>query len=45
MSTRTGRVDFMRDARYQRWKVRIPAGTTWTFAAGIEPDLTTSGVL
>ncbi len=45
MSTRTGRVDFMRDARYQRFKVRIPAGTTWTFAAGVEPDLVTSGSL
>lgn len=45
ISTRTGRVDFMRDARYQRFKVRIPSGTKWTFAAGIEPDTTTSGSL
>lgn len=45
MSTRTGRVDFMRDARYQRFKVRIPAGTTWNFAAGVEPDISTSGML
>jgi len=38
-SSRTGRVDIMRDTRYCRFKVRIPAGTTWTFAAGIVPDL------
>lgn len=42
-STRTGRIDLMRDARYVRYKVRIPAGQIWTFAAGIEPDITTNG--
>jgi hypothetical protein len=43
MSTRTGRCDMMRDSRYFRYKQRIPAGTVWTFHAGIEPDLTTNG--
>ena len=31
-------------ARYARGKVRIPAGSTWTYAAGIEPDVVTIGV-
>lgn len=38
--SRIGRCDIRRDARYARFKVRIPAGTDWTFAAGIEPDAT-----
>lgn len=31
-------------ARYAKGKIRIPAGSTWTFAAGIEPDVVTTGV-
>lgn len=45
VSARTGRCDVRRDTRYSRFKVRIPAGTSWTFCAGIVPDLTTSGTL
>lgn len=30
--------------RYARGKVRIPAGTSWTFATGIEPDFTLEGL-
>lgn len=45
MSTRTGRCDMMRDARYIRYKTRIPAGTAWSFMAGVEPDVTTNGTL
>ncbi len=45
VNSRTGRVDLMRDARYQRFKVRIPAATTWTFLAGVVPDVTTNGTL
>jgi hypothetical protein len=45
INSRTGRVDMMRDARYSRFKVRIPAATTWTFCAGIVPDVTTNGTL
>ena len=45
MSSRTGRVDMMRDARYIRYKVRIPAATTWSFIAGVVPDITTNGML
>lgn len=39
INSRTGRCDMMRDARYARFKVRIPAGTNWTFCAGVVPDL------
>ena len=45
VNTRTGRCDVMRDARYSRFKVRIPAATSWTFCAGVVPDLATGGVL
>jgi hypothetical protein len=38
MQARTGNVNLRREARYIRFKQRIPAATTWTFAAGIEPD-------
>lgn len=43
INSRTGRVDIRRDARYQRFKCRIPAGTTWTFIAGVEPDVQAVG--
>ena len=43
LSARTGRIDIRRDARYQRYQVRIPAATAWTFCAGYEPDVTTNG--
>jgi hypothetical protein len=42
---RTGRCDMMRDARYSRYKVRIPAATTWTFYAGVVPDVGAGGAL
>ncbi|MGV7034846.1 hypothetical protein [Methylobacterium symbioticum] len=29
--------------RYHRARVRIPAGTAWSYASGIEPDATTEG--
>lgn len=38
MSARTGYVNLRREARYIRFKQRIPAAATWTFAAGIEPS-------
>ncbi len=43
VNSRTGRCDMMRDTRYSRFKVRIPADTTWTFLAGIVPDVTANG--
>jgi hypothetical protein len=39
VNSRTGRCDFRRDANLQRFKVRIPAGTNWTFSAGVKPDI------
>jgi hypothetical protein len=45
VNTRTGRCDLMRDTRYSRFKVRIPAESSWTFCAGVVPDLTTGGTL
>lgn len=46
ISSRTGRIDTKkRNARYARMKVRIPSGTTWTFCAGVVPDVSQSGKL
>lgn len=43
INSRTGRCDLRKSTRYSRFKVRIPAGTTWTFCAGIEPDIRPDG--
>jgi hypothetical protein len=43
-NSRTGRCDMRRSTRYSRFKVRIPAATSWTFAAGVEPDVRTEGL-
>jgi hypothetical protein len=45
VNARTGRCDVRRDTRYSRFRLRIPAATTWTFAAGVVPDFTTGGTL
>jgi hypothetical protein len=46
ISTRTGRIDpQMRDTRYARLRLRIPAAATWTFCAGVVPDIEQSGML
>ncbi|NPV22856.1 hypothetical protein [Bradyrhizobium aeschynomenes] len=42
---RTGRCDVRKDTRYARFKVRIPAAASWTFCAGVVPDLSVSGTL
>lgn len=45
-SSRTGRIDpQIRDTRYARMKLRIPAATTWTFCAGVVPDIVQTGQL
>lgn len=36
--SRIGRCDMTRDTRYARFQIDIPAGSTWTFTAGIVPD-------
>jgi len=43
ITARTGKVDLRLSTRYARFKGRIPAGTTWTFCAGIEPDTSQDG--
>jgi len=45
LSARTGRCDMMRDARYARFRVNIPAGTAWTFLAGVEPDASAGAMI
>jgi hypothetical protein len=45
LNPRTGRCDLMRDTRYSRFRIRIPVATSWTFCAGIVPDLTVGGTL
>src|SRR6185312_15158528 len=45
INSRTGRCDFRRSTRYARFRQRIPAGTTWTFTAVVEPDLVAGGSL
>jgi hypothetical protein len=43
VNARTGRCDMMRDARYIRYKNRIPAGANWNYTVGVDPDVTTNG--
>lgn len=43
-NSRTGRCDLRRSTRYSRMKVRIPASTQWTYAAGVEPDVRQEGL-
>jgi len=38
LMARTGYINFRRESRYIRFRLRIPAGTAWTFCAGIEPE-------
>ena len=38
MMARTGMCNMRREARYMRFKQRIPKGTTWSFSVGIETD-------
>jgi hypothetical protein len=45
VNARTGRCDMRRDTRYSRFKVRIPAGVSWSFFAGVVPDIVTGGTL
>lgn len=44
MNSRTGRCDLRRSTRYSRMKIRVPASTLWTYAAGIEPDIRQEGL-
>lgn len=42
MSSRTGKCDLRRSTRYSRMKVRVPA-QSWTYSAGVEPDISVDG--
>jgi hypothetical protein len=44
INSRTGRCDARRSTRYSRSKIRIPASTEWTYAAGVEPDVSQEGL-
>lgn len=44
INSTTGRVDLRKSTRYSRLKTRIPAGTSWTFIAGVEPDIAQEGL-
>jgi len=43
INSRTGRCDFHLSTRYSRFKGRIPAGTNWTYCAGVEPSISPDG--
>jgi len=45
INSRTGMVNVRREARYIRMKDRVPAGTAWTYHAGVEPGVKTSGLV
>jgi hypothetical protein len=45
MNSRTGKVDLIKSTRYSRMKIRIPATTQWTYAAGVEPDIKQEGLV
>ena len=45
VNARTGRCDIRRDTRYARFRLRIPAATSWTFCAGVVPDVVQGGKL
>jgi len=38
-----GRINLRRDAKFAKMRDRIPAGTTWTYAKGVIPDVSPSG--
>lgn len=38
-----GYCPLLAEGRYARGKLRIPAGTSWSFASGMEPDATQAG--
>ena len=39
-----GQCNIRASGRYSRLQARIPAGTSWTYAAGIEPDIVLEGL-
>lgn len=43
INSRTGMIDIRKEARYIRMLTRTPAGTAWTFSAGVVPNVEMSG--
>lgn len=43
ITAQTGKINLLASTRYARMRVRIPAGTAWSFIAGVEPDIATEG--
>jgi hypothetical protein len=43
INSRTGMIDVRSETRYLRMTTRIPAGTVWTFSAGVEPAIEGAG--
>jgi hypothetical protein len=39
----TGSIPARASTRYARARLRIPAGTTWSFALGVEPEFSLEG--
>lgn len=42
-NSRTSNCDLRRSTKYSRMKIRVPAATTWTYAAGVHPDIKPDG--
>jgi hypothetical protein len=42
-NSRTGNCDLRRSTKFTRMKVRIPASTSWTYAAGVHPNIVPDG--
>ena len=42
-NARTGNCDLRRSTKFTRMKIRIPASTDWTYAAGVHPTITPDG--
>jgi hypothetical protein len=43
-NSRTGNCDLRRSTKFTRMKIRIPASTSWTYAAGVHPAIGSDGV-
>jgi hypothetical protein len=42
-NSRTGNCDLRRSTKFTRMKIRIPASTSWTYAAGVHPKIAPDG--
>lgn len=42
-NSRTGNCDLRRSTKFTRMKIRVPAATLWTYAAGVHPNIVPDG--